>query len=77
MTQSDRLGLNLFSFANLLLPTLTGTFSSIPRYALLSFSVFLYVGQIKQSWIKASIAVAFIILHVLIMGFFVQGYFIS
>ncbi|PIX73599.1 hypothetical protein COZ39_02165, partial [Candidatus Roizmanbacteria bacterium CG_4_10_14_3_um_filter_33_21] len=44
-------GLLLFSFINLLLPTLTGTFSSIPRYALMSLSVFIYLGEIKSGWI--------------------------
>ncbi|OGK40660.1 hypothetical protein A2954_02120, partial [Candidatus Roizmanbacteria bacterium RIFCSPLOWO2_01_FULL_37_12] len=42
------LGLNLFSLVNLLLPTLTGTFSSIPRYALFSLSFFIYLAQIKK-----------------------------
>src|SRR3989338_5625766 len=48
----DLLGLNLFSLANLILPTLTGTLSSIPRYALFSLSFFIFFGQIKSSGIK-------------------------
>ncbi len=73
----SRIGLNLFSFANILLPTLTGTFSSIPRYALFSLSAFIYLGQLKQTWIKWLIAAGFVVLHILILGFFVQGYFIG
>ncbi len=74
---SDRLGLNLFSFANLLLPTLTGTFSSIPRYALLSLSAFVFLGQLKQTWIKILLIIVFLILHVVTLGLFTQGYFIG
>ncbi|MEK7633429.1 MAG: hypothetical protein AAB437_01135 [Patescibacteria group bacterium] len=73
----DRLGLNLFSFANLILPTLTGTFSSIPRYSLFSLSFFIYLSQIKNHFIKYLIVGVFIILHILLLGFFSQGYFIS
>jgi hypothetical protein len=73
----DRLALNIFSLANLLLPTLTGTFSSIPRYALLSVSIFIFLSQIKNNWIKITMAIIFLIFHILVLGFFGQGYFIS
>ena|SRR3989344_1295630 len=71
------LGLNLFSLVNLLLPTLTGTFSSIPRYALFSLSFFIYLAQIKKLSLKIAIATVFVILHIIILGFFSQGYFVS
>jgi Gpi18-like mannosyltransferase len=73
----DRLGLNLFSIAVLILPTLTGTLSSIPRYALFSLSFFIYLSQIKSNVIKYSIVIIFIAVHILLLGFFGQGYFIS
>jgi hypothetical protein len=73
----ERLGLNLFSLSVLILPTLTGTFSSIPRYALFSLSFFIYISQIKNPLIKSLIFAIFLILHVLLLGFFGQGYFIS
>ena len=73
----ERLSLNLFSFANLILPTLTGTFSSVPRYALFSLSFFLYLAEIGNIWAKMIIALVFLILHVVLLGFFSQGYFIS
>ena len=72
-----RLGLDLFSLANILLPTLTGTFSSVPRYALFSLSFFLYLAEIRNKWAKMIIALVFLILHVVLLGFFSQGYFIS
>ncbi len=71
------LGLNLFSLANLILPTLTGTFSSIPRYVLFSLSFFIYIAQIKNNFVKYSILFIFLFLHVLLLGYFTQGYFIS
>lgn len=73
----DRLALNLFSFANLLLPTLTGTFSSIPRYVLFSLSFFLYLSEIKNSWLRTIILLIFFLLHTVILGLFSQGYFIG
>lgn len=73
----DRLGLNLFSLANLILPTLTGTLSSIPRYALLSISFFIYLAEIKEKWIKIILALVFILFHIILLAYFSQGYFIA
>ncbi|KKP67609.1 MAG: hypothetical protein UR68_C0008G0011 [Candidatus Roizmanbacteria bacterium GW2011_GWA2_35_19] len=73
----DRLGLSLFSFANIILPTLTGTLSSIPRYSLFSISVFIFLSEIKNNLLKTLIIIIFLILHIVLFGFFRQGYFIS
>lgn len=73
----ERISLNIFSFFNLILPTLTGTFSSIPRYALFSLSFFIYISQIKNILIKYLIFGVFLILHILLLGYFSQGYFVS
>jgi len=77
MTTWEKFGLNIFSFSNLILPTLTGTFSSIPRYSLLSISFFIYLSQIKNNLIKMFILIVFFILHIVLLGLFRQGYFIS
>ncbi len=74
---SFRLSLNLFSLANLLLPALTGTFSSIPRYALLSLSFFLILAELKNYYLKSFIAGLFMIAHTVVLAFFIQGYFIG
>lgn len=71
------LGLNIFSFVNLVLPTLTGTFSSVPRYALFSLSFFLYLGQIKTKAIKMGIIGVFIVMQIILLSLFVQGYFVG
>ncbi|MCX7880959.1 MAG: hypothetical protein N2482_00380 [Patescibacteria group bacterium] len=60
----NQLGLNLFSLANLLLPTLTGTFSSIPRYSLFSLSFFLYLAKQPSTIIKKIILFLFFIFHI-------------
>ena len=74
---TDLLGLNLFSIAAILLPTLTGTFSSIPRYALEAPAFFIFLAQIKNIKIKFSLVLVFAILHVVLLAFFTQGYFVS
>jgi len=71
------IGLNLFSLANIVLPTLTGTLSSIPRYALFSLSFFVVLSQIKNTYVKLLIAFFFLFFHILLFSFFIQGYFIS
>lgn len=73
----ERLALNLFSFANIILPTLTGTLSSIPRYSLMSLSFFVYLTELKSKWVKMILALIFAIFHVILLAFFAQGYFIS
>jgi hypothetical protein len=73
----DRLGLNLFSLANIILPTLTGTLSSIPRYSLMSISFFIYLTEIKDKSIKIILALIFLIFHIVLLAYFTQGYFVS
>lgn len=73
----NKLGLSLFSLINLILPTLTGTFSSIPRYALFSVSAFLYLAQIESKSIRIGIIILFATFQILLLSLFVQGYFIG
>lgn len=69
--------LSIFSFLNLLIPTLTGTFLSIPRFALMSLSFFIFIALINNKFIKTTIAVLFFIIHFILLTFFIQGYFIA
>ncbi len=71
------LGINIFSFINLVLPTFTGTFSSIPRYALFSFSFFLYLSQIRPKKIQWALFILFGTLQIALLSLFIQGYFIG
>lgn len=70
-------GLSIFSLINLILPSLTGTFSSIPRYILLSLSFFIYLGEIKNQLKLIIIGLTFLLLHIIFLSFFSQGYFIA
>lgn len=71
------LGIWLFSVINLILPTLTGTLSSTPRYALMSIAIFFFLSQVSHKWIKVTIAWLFFLLHVIMLSFFIQGYFVG
>ncbi len=72
-----RWGFLSFSFINLILPTLTGTLTAIPRYSLLSLSIFFYLAEIKNKGMKLAITGGFIILHIILFAFFVQGYYVT
>ncbi len=74
---TDRLGLNLFGLAILILPTLTGTFLSIPRLVLPILTIYLVLSEIRNIYFKMSIAGLFVLLHVILLMFFIQGYFVS
>lgn len=73
----DLLGLNLFSLANLLIPTVTGTLLSIPRFSLLSLSFFMYLGALPNKNTKLLLYFIFTLLHVALVTLFIQGYFVS
>jgi Gpi18-like mannosyltransferase len=69
--------LALFSLINLLLPTLTGTFSSLPRYSLFSFSVFFHLSALKQPSLRFFWLLFFGLLQIILYSLFSQGYFVS
>ncbi len=71
------ISLNLFSLVNILLPTLTGSFMSIPRFSLLSLSFYLYLATLKNKMIKSLLIVFFALFQAVLLCFFIQGYFIS
>jgi len=71
------IGLGLFSLINILLPTLTGTFSSIPRYSLMSISAFIFLGKLQNNILKIMLLGVFFIFHIILLGFFIQGYFVG
>jgi len=73
----SRLGLALFSSAYLILPTLTGTLSSMPRYGLMVLSAFIAFAQISSKPFKYILIVVFAILHAVVLSYFIQGYFIG
>src|SRR3989344_2577108 len=73
----DRLGLNLFGLTMLVFPTVTGTLLSIPRFVLPILTLYLVLSEINNLYFKIVIAGFFAILHVILLMFFIQGYFVA
>ncbi|HRT40254.1 MAG TPA: hypothetical protein P5299_02800 [Candidatus Woesebacteria bacterium] len=66
-------GLALFSLIVIILPTLTGTLSSLPRYALLAPAIFISLADRNNLWTR----IVFGFLFAVLTAFFTQGYFVS
>lgn len=60
-----------------LVPTLTGTFVSLPRFALLFFPGFIILAHIENKYFRLIYPIICLILLLLAVSFFVQGYFVS
>lgn len=75
----QRLSYALFNFMAYIIPTLTGSFVSLPRYVLVCFPSFIILGQIfvkhsKFKWICLSICS---LLFIIFTSLFVTGYWVS
>lgn len=70
----------MFMFIALLIPSLTGTFQGMPRYALHLYPLFLFLFAWveKQSentkWVVGTLAV---ILQIVLITFYINGYFVA
>lgn len=63
-----------------LVPTLSGSFSSLPRYVLVAFPAFILIAQIfekRNLLVKTIIIITFVTLSVIMQMLFVRGYFVS
>src|SRR5204863_6672129 len=67
----------IFSVSALLFPTLSGTLSSLPRYILASFAIFIYLGLIKSRLIKITLISIGLCFEALLTILFLQGYFVA
>lgn len=70
------IGLLLFSIANILLPTVTGTFTSIPRYALVGMGLYPVVSSLPRP-IRIVGCLLSSILQIVLFAFFAQGWFVG
>lgn len=74
-----RLSYALFNLAAFLIPTLTGTFTSLPRYVLLCFPSFVIIAEklavakpvVQAAYICVSAALFFIFLSLFVRGYWV------
>jgi len=70
----------MFTFLSFILPSLTGTFSSLPRYIIVLFPVYICMGIFlnKINPISQKIFIAFsILLSLFAISLFTRGYFIG
>jgi len=67
----------VFGSLAFVLPTLSGTFSSLPRYVLVLFPAFIYLGMIKSKLIQFGLWVIFGLLLIISAALFYQGYWIA
>jgi len=75
--KKTRLSYAVFGILAFFLPTLTGTLSSVPRYALTVFPAFIVLGQIKSKPLKNLIFVASSLLLIINISLFTRGYWVS
>lgn len=75
--QKMRLSYLIFSSLAFIMPTLSGTFSSLPRYILVLFPAFIYLGMIKNRIIQFWLKMIFGLLLIISAALFYQGYWIS
>ncbi len=73
---SAAFGILLFSIANLILPTLTGTLGSVPRYSLVSIAMLPIVLQTRP-WFRWVFVATSVALHMIVLALFSQGWFVS
>ncbi len=66
----------LFAVFAYLLPTLTGNFSSMPRYLLVCFVLFIYLGQLPQRWLFLYLTISGLLLIINLL-LFTQGYWVA
>lgn len=71
------ISISLYSLMHIVIPSLTGSFSSTPRYALMVLSVYYVFSQIPTKKVKYAFLGVSLIFHILLFGLFVQGYFIA
>lgn len=72
-----RLSYLIFSILAIMTPTFSGTLSSIPRYSLVIFPVFIILGNLKNNLLKFSLLIASLILLFILTSYFLRGYFIA
>lgn len=71
-----RLSYFVFSLTGLLLPTLTGTLSSMPRYSLVAFLVLPFVVERFGRYYKLLVLI-FTLIQVILLSLFIRGYWVA
>ncbi len=66
-----------YAWPTLLLPSLTGTFSSMPRYLLSVFPIFIGLALIKSKVLKLVLLAMFTVLLLIFTVLFTRGYWVT
>jgi hypothetical protein len=75
--KKERWSLLIYGFLVVTLPTLTGTFSSMPRYLLSVFPLFFILGKLDNKTIKYGLLYIFIALQIVLSAMFLRGWFVA
>ncbi len=67
----------IFSWLAILVPTFTGTLSSMPRYILTAFPLFILLGTISGKYKKSILLIISILLMVIFTAFFTHGFWVA
>lgn len=72
-----RLSYSFFSFFSFIIPTLTGTFSSMPRYVIILFPCLIILSKIRSKSLKYIICLVFLLTLTILTILFTRGYWIA
>lgn len=72
-----RLSYLVFAFFAFILPTLSGTFVSMPRFMLVLFPCFIYLARIENKIFKVLFPIICLIIFFIAVSLFTQGYFVG
>jgi len=67
----------IFAFLSILIPSLTGTLSSMPRYVLMAFPIFIVLGMLKSKLAKIVLLSFFAVLLIVLIILFTNGHWVS
>lgn len=67
----------VFSLIAISLPTLTGTLSSMPRYILVAFPIYIYLATVKNTLVKVIILTILTTILTIATAAFSQGYWVA
>lgn len=76
-TRKVRISYLIFSGLSFIAPTISGTFSSLPRYVLILFPCLIYLGAMKNNLLRRSLIVVFVVLGIVCATLFFRGYWIA
>jgi hypothetical protein len=76
-TTNIKLSYILYSGIVLVVPTLTGTLTSVPRYVLAAFPLFIVMGITHNRTLKTAMLIIMLIGLVVCTSLYLQGYFVA